>query len=81
MPQVSGFEAISAIRRIEGSRSDGKRSQVVALTGLVSDKDRRAAENAGTDVYITKPAGLKTIKEVIDKWKLGVNKISPVPDN
>jgi CheY-like chemotaxis protein len=69
MPQVSGFEAISAIRRIEGSRSDGKRSQVVALTGLVSDKDRRAAENAGTDVYITKPAGLKTIKEVIDKWK------------
>jgi CheY-like chemotaxis protein len=71
MPQVSGFEAISAIRRIEGSRSDGKRSQVVALTGLVSDKDRRAAENAGTDVYITKPAGLKTIKEVIDKWKLG----------
>jgi CheY-like chemotaxis protein len=54
---------------------------VVALTGLVSDKDRRAAENAGTDVYITKPAGLKTIKEVIDKWKLGVNKISPVPDN
>jgi CheY-like chemotaxis protein len=67
MPQVSGFDAISAIRRIEDSRSDGNRSQIVALTGLVSDKDRRAAEDAGTDLYITKPAGLKTIKEVIDK--------------
>jgi CheY-like chemotaxis protein len=71
MPQVSGFDAISAIRRIEDSRSDGNRSQIVALTGLVSDKDRRAAEDAGTDLYITKPAGLKTIKEVIDKWTLG----------
>jgi len=81
MPEISGFEATSAIRRIEDSRSDGKRSQMVALTGLVSDKDRRAAENAGTDVYITKPARLKTTKEVIDKWELGVNKISPVPDN
>jgi CheY-like chemotaxis protein len=80
MPEISGFEATSAIRCIEGSRSGGKRSQIVALTGLVSDKDRRAAENAGTDGYITKPAGLKTIKEVIDKWKLGVNKVSPVPD-
>ena len=71
MPQVSGFDAISAIRRIEDSRSDGNRSQIVALTGLVSDKDRRAAEDAGTDLYTTKPAGLKTIKEVIDKWTLG----------
>jgi CheY-like chemotaxis protein len=71
MPQVSGFDAISAIRRIEDSRSDGNCSQIVALTGLVSDKDRRAAEDAGTDLYITKPAGLKTIKEVIDKWTFG----------
>lgn len=80
MPEISGFEATSAIRRVEGSRSDGKRSQIVALTGLVSDKDRRAAELAGTDEYITKPAGLKTVKEVIDKWDLEVNKALSVPD-
>lgn len=65
---MNGFDATSAIRRIEKSRG-GKRSHIAALTGLVSDKDRQAANAAGTDEYILKPAGLKNIKDVIDKWK------------
>lgn len=44
----------------------------------VSDKDRRAAEHAGTDE--SKPAGLKPVKEVFDKWKLDVTKVLPVPE-
>lgn len=68
MPEVNGFDATSAIRRIEKS-TGGKRSHIAALTGLVSDKDRQAANVAGTDEYITKPAGLKNVKAVIDKWK------------
>lgn len=40
----------------------------MALTSLTSDKDRRAAKLAGADEFFTKPAGLKTVKDIIDKW-------------
>lgn len=75
MPEVSGFDATSAIRRWEHSRGS-KRSHIVALTGLISNKDRKAAELAGTDEYITKPAGLQTIKDVIERWKSRPSKVS-----
>lgn len=68
MPDISGFDAISAIRRTEASTTNGKRSYIVALTGLTSDKDRQAAMLAGADEYITKPAGLQNVRDVIDKW-------------
>jgi DNA-binding response OmpR family regulator len=42
---------------------------IVALTGLVSDKDRSAAVTAGVDDYVTKPAGLKNIQAVIKAWE------------
>jgi len=79
MPDVSGFEATSAIRRMEDSKG-GKRTYIAALTGLISDKDRKAAEFAGTDEYITKPTGRKNVKAVIDKWKSQLE-ASLVPSN
>lgn len=79
MPEVSGFDATSAIRRIEDS-TGGKRTYIAALTGLVSDKDRKAAEFAGTDEYITKPTGRKNVKAVIDQWKSQLE-ASLVPDD
>lgn len=78
MPEVNGFDATSAIRRMEES-SGGKRSYIAALTGLVSDKDRHAAKSAGTDEYITKPAGLKNVRAVIERRKLEL-KTSLLPD-
>jgi DNA-binding response OmpR family regulator len=44
-------------------------SYIVALTGLVSDKDRAAAKKAGVDDYVTKPAGLKNVQNVIKTWE------------
>jgi signal transduction histidine kinase/CheY-like chemotaxis protein len=68
MPKVSGFDATAAIRHMEDSAA-GKRTYVVALTGLVSDKDRSAAATAGVDDYVTKPAGLKNVQAVIKTWE------------
>jgi len=69
MPDVSGFDATAAIRRIEEGRGMGKRAYIAALTGLVSEKDRKAALVAGTNDYITKPAGLKNVEAVLEKWR------------
>ncbi|KAK5117863.1 hypothetical protein LTR85_008637 [Meristemomyces frigidus] len=73
MPVMSGFEATAAIRGIERqSNKDRDReprtSFIVALTSLVSPKDRNAAYEAGVDQYITKPAGVKEVRAVIDAW-------------
>ena len=69
MPEVSGFEATSTIREIEKNSSRNHRAYIVALTGLVSDKDRSAAHEAGVDDYVTKPAGLQKVRNIIETWQ------------
>jgi CheY-like chemotaxis protein len=69
MPEVSGFDATSAIREIEKTSDYEHRAYIVALTGLVSDKDRNAAYEAGVDDYVTKPAGLEKVRNIIDTWQ------------
>jgi CheY-like chemotaxis protein len=73
MPEVSGFDATSAIREIEKASDHDHRAYIVALTGLVSDKDRNAAYEAGVDDYVTKPAGLDKVRSIIDKWQKSSN--------
>jgi CheY-like chemotaxis protein len=69
MPEVSGFDATSSIRQIEKDSDGDHRAYIVALTGLVSDKDRTAAFEAGVDDYVTKPAGLRNVRGIIEAWQ------------
>jgi CheY-like chemotaxis protein len=69
MPEVSGFDATSSIRQIEKDSDGDHRAYIVALTGLVSDKDRHAAFEAGVDDYVTKPAGLRNVRGIIEAWQ------------
>ncbi|KAK4544021.1 hypothetical protein LTR36_004519 [Oleoguttula mirabilis] len=73
MPVMTGFEATAAIRAIERESNGNQDHQprasfIAALTSLVSAKDRNAAYEAGVDQYITKPAGVKHVRDVIDAW-------------
>ena len=69
MPEVSGFEATSTIREIEKTSDVNHKAYIVALTGLVSEKDRSAAREAGVDDYVTKPAGLQKVRDIIEAWQ------------
>ena len=69
MPEVTGFEATSTIREIENASNVDHKAYIVALTGLVSDKDRSAAYEAGVDDYVTKPAGLQKVRAIIEAWQ------------
>lgn len=69
MPEVSGFEATSTIRELEKTSNVNHKAYIVALTGLVSDKDRSAAHEAGVDDYVTKPAGLQKVCGIIEAWQ------------
>lgn len=70
MPEVSGFDVALAVRNLEDrDQSDKPRTYIAALTGLVSDKDRDAAFAAGVDEYVTKPATLKDLQNVVANWR------------
>ncbi|GAB7334582.1 hypothetical protein MBLNU13_g06560t2 [Cladosporium sp. NU13] len=69
MPEVSSFEATSTIREIENASDVDRKANIVALTGLASDKDRSAAHEAGVDDYVTKPAGLQKAHGIIEAWQ------------
>lgn len=71
MPEISGFEVTAAVRELEleFQHQDVPRVYIAALTGLVSDKDRDAAFAAGIDEYVTKPASLGDLRNVVENWR------------
>jgi DNA-binding response OmpR family regulator len=69
MPDVSGFAATEATRRIEAAVPDVVPAHIVALTGLVGERDRVAALEAGVDEYLVKPAKLADIRRVVEEWR------------
>ena len=64
----SGFDATRVIRDREVAE-DLQRSLIVALTGLVSERDREEAFAAGVDEYVTKPTRAQEVNRVIQAWK------------
>lgn len=71
MPEVSGFQVAATIRGLElhQAHQEFSRTYIVALTGLVSDRDRDAAFAAGVDDYVTKPASLSDLQNVMENWR------------
>jgi CheY-like chemotaxis protein len=69
MPEVSGFEVAAKIRETEASLKCTSHLYICALTGLASAKDRNRAYASGVDDYLVKPAGLKDIQAVINRWR------------
>ncbi len=66
LPEMDGFEATRAIRRIDAER--GQRTHIIALTasGMSADVDNCYA--AGMDDYLMKPVTIPTLREKVDRW-------------
>lgn len=66
LPEMDGFEATRAIRRIDAER--GRHTYIIAMTasGMSGDADKCYA--AGMDDYLMKPVTMAKLKEHIQKW-------------
>ncbi len=79
MPRMDGLEATRAIRQKE--KSTGKHQLVVALTGNVTEEDKRQRVEAGMDGFVPKPFEMHALFDTIEFLSAGTQVIpaSSVP--
>lgn len=69
MPVMDGFEATHTIRLLEQERAANLQpSNIIALTGLSSERDESQALESGMYLFLTKPVMLKSITKILDEW-------------
>ena len=68
MPEMDGFEATVAIRKLE--ETSGAYTPIIAVTALTTPRDRQLCLEAGMDDYIAKPIEKDVLKAKIDQWLL-----------
>jgi PAS domain S-box-containing protein len=71
MPEMDGFDATRAIRRLETdgrlpNRGGGRRLPIIALTANALAGDRERCLSAGMDAYVTKPIDPDELLAAID---------------
>ncbi len=77
MPEMDGFQATRAIRKLE--EVSGERSIIVAMTAQAMSGDREQCLAAGMDDYLTKPVNMKKLETILRRW-LSPAVSSPVQD-
>jgi CheY-like chemotaxis protein/EAL domain-containing protein (putative c-di-GMP-specific phosphodiesterase class I) len=65
MPDMDGFEATMAIRRLE---HDGKRIPIIAMTAGAMKGDEEKCIASGMDAYISKPVDPDRLAAVLTRW-------------
>lgn len=68
MPEMDGLTATTEIRRRGLTRSDGKPVPIIALSGYAVSSYQAACLAGGMDGFLSKPAGLKEIRNVLSQW-------------
>ena len=71
MPEMNGYEATRAIRRME--REDAAGIPIIAMTANAFAEDVKAAADAGMNAHVAKPVDVdvlrRTLKEAVDGSK------------
>lgn len=75
MPEMDGFEATRAIRKLE-ARS-GRRVRIVAMTANALSSDRLRCFDAGMDDYISKPVTLDRLKSALEAASASLTAAQP----
>ena len=74
MPEMDGFEATRAIRKIEAESGERGHTVIIAMTAHARESDRQDCLNAGMDDYMSKPIRIAELGKMLEKvtaedWK------------
>lgn len=67
LPEMDGLETTRRIRARELDGSEGRRP-IIALTARTMAADIEACFAAGADDHVSKPAGIDTLRRVLNRW-------------
>jgi PAS domain S-box-containing protein len=67
MPEMDGYEAAAAIRKVEVAQGR-KRLPIIALTASAAESDRERCLAAGMDDFLSKPPALPHLSEMVERW-------------
>jgi methyl-accepting chemotaxis protein len=70
MPHMDGYQLTAALRADGLRRPDGRALPVIALTANAQSGEAQRCLDAQMDDYLTKPTGLDTLGQMLDKWLL-----------
>lgn len=74
MPIMVGFESTRRIRELERELlgpedENGKRSFIVAVTGMASEQEQDEAFDAGVNRFVVKPLRFPQMKTPLEEWE------------
>ena len=67
MPEMDGFEATAAIRKLQAN-GPAEQTPIIAFTANAMQSDQEKCLNAGMDDYISKPVSQESLEKVLIKW-------------
>jgi CheY-like chemotaxis protein len=68
MPEMDGYEATEAIRRLERKHVPAKHTLIIALTANAMKGDRERCLAAGMDDFLAKPIPPDAIAKTLQRW-------------
>jgi CheY-like chemotaxis protein len=71
MPELDGYAATKAIRRMEAGK--GSRTPIVALTANAQSGESETCLAAGMDGYLAKPVSAQALRAVVEQWMEGAS--------
>jgi len=66
MPEMDGFEATEAIRKLENG---AQRIPIIAMTAHAMPSDRERCLAAGMNDYLTKPISIEQLRTMLARWR------------
>ena len=65
MPEMDGFEATAAIRKLEGN---SRHTPIIAMTAHAMVGDRERSLQSGMDDYLSKPIDADLLRRILMRW-------------
>ncbi|MEI6713014.1 MAG: ATP-binding protein [Verrucomicrobiota bacterium] len=68
MPEMDGFDATLAIRKLEAARAPARRTPIIALTASAMKEDYDRCMAVGMDFVLTKPLKASEFRKALDEF-------------